>query len=132
MSELLRDVLDIPEQAGAEDYVLRLTDSIEPAAIARLVEVVTGEASAQPSDAGAWFAPGFEERSQRHGEQRRDAGRHGDIDMPSFAACVPCVQRQQHAATTEVSVGVASRVARGKFRMLAPRRIEPHMLGCPT
>ena len=33
MSTLLRDVLDIPEQAGAEDYVLRLTDSIEPAEI---------------------------------------------------------------------------------------------------
>ena len=30
MSELLREVLDIPLQAGAEDYVLRLTDSIEP------------------------------------------------------------------------------------------------------
>src|SRR5579862_9753339 len=38
MSELLRDVLDIPVQAGAEDYVLRLTDSIEPAAIARTVD----------------------------------------------------------------------------------------------
>ena len=30
MSTLLREVLDIPVQAGAEDYVLRLTDSIEP------------------------------------------------------------------------------------------------------
>ena len=30
MSELLREVLDIPLRAGAEDYVLRLTDSIEP------------------------------------------------------------------------------------------------------
>ena len=38
MSELLREVLDIPEQAGAEDYVLRLTDSIEPEAIARTVD----------------------------------------------------------------------------------------------
>ena len=38
MSTLLRDVLDIPEQAGAEDYVLRLTDSIEPAEIARTVD----------------------------------------------------------------------------------------------
>ncbi len=38
MSALLRDVLDIPEQAGAEDYVLRLTDSIEPAEIARTVD----------------------------------------------------------------------------------------------
>src|SRR6185437_7369539 len=38
MSELLREVLDIPEQAGAEDYVLRLTDSIGPEAIARTVD----------------------------------------------------------------------------------------------
>lgn len=38
MSVLLREVLDIPEQAGAEDYVLRLTDSIEPAVIARTVD----------------------------------------------------------------------------------------------
>jgi len=37
VSVLLREVLDIPEQAGAEDYVLRLTDSIEPAVIARTV-----------------------------------------------------------------------------------------------
>ena len=38
MSTLLRDVLDIPVQAGAEDYVLRLTDSIEPGEIARTVD----------------------------------------------------------------------------------------------
>ena len=38
MSELLREVLDIPVQAGAEDYVLRLTDSVEPAAVARTVD----------------------------------------------------------------------------------------------
>ena len=38
MSALLRDVLDIPEQAGAEDYVLRLTDSVEPAAVARTMD----------------------------------------------------------------------------------------------
>ena len=38
MSELLRDVLDIPERAGAEDYVLRLTDSIEDAAVARTID----------------------------------------------------------------------------------------------
>lgn len=28
MSILLRDVIDLPERAGAEDYVLRLTDSV--------------------------------------------------------------------------------------------------------
>jgi hypothetical protein len=38
VSTFLRDVLDIPEQAGAEDYVLRLTDSIEPTMIARTVD----------------------------------------------------------------------------------------------
>ena len=38
VSALLREVLDIPEQAGAEDYVLRLTDSIEPAAVAVTVD----------------------------------------------------------------------------------------------
>lgn len=27
-SALLRDVIDIPEHAGAEDYVLRLTDGV--------------------------------------------------------------------------------------------------------
>jgi hypothetical protein len=32
MSVLLRDVIDIPEHAGAEDYVLRLTDSVDAAA----------------------------------------------------------------------------------------------------
>ena len=52
MSTLLCEVLDIPEQAGAEDYVLRLTDSIEPAVIARTVDeyVVT------PALAGAFDA----------------------------------------------------------------------------
>jgi hypothetical protein len=38
VSTLLREVLNIPEQAGAEDYVLRLTDSVEPAVIARTVD----------------------------------------------------------------------------------------------
>jgi hypothetical protein len=52
MSELLRDVLDIPEQAGAEDYVLRLTDSIEPEAIARTVdEYVVTDALKEAFDA---------------------------------------------------------------------------------
>ena len=52
MSALLREVLDIPEQAGAEDYVLRLTDSIEPAAVARTVnEYVVTPALAEAFDA---------------------------------------------------------------------------------
>ena len=52
MSALLREVLDIPEQWGAEDYVLRLTDSIEPAAVARTVdEYVVTPALAEAFDA---------------------------------------------------------------------------------
>src|SRR6266536_394717 len=52
MSTLLREVLDIPVQAGAEDYVLRLTDSIEPGEIARTVdEYVVTPALAEAFDA---------------------------------------------------------------------------------
>ena len=38
MSILLRDVLMIPERAGAEDYVLRLTDSVGVASAARTLD----------------------------------------------------------------------------------------------
>jgi len=38
MSNLLRDVLVIPERAGAEDYVLRLTDSVGVASAARTLD----------------------------------------------------------------------------------------------
>ena len=52
MSALLREVLDIPVQAGAEDYVLRLTDSIEPDEVARTVdEYVVTPALAEAFDA---------------------------------------------------------------------------------
>ncbi len=48
MTTLLRDVLDIPQQARAEDYVLRLTDSVDSAAVAQTVAdyVVTPALSA--------------------------------------------------------------------------------------
>ena len=35
---LLRDVIDIPERAGAEDYVLRLTDSVSHEAARRTID----------------------------------------------------------------------------------------------
>ncbi len=38
VSVLLRDVIDIPEQAGAEDYVLRLTDSVDNRVVARTID----------------------------------------------------------------------------------------------
>jgi hypothetical protein len=38
MSTLLREVIELPERAGAEDYVLRLTDGVDPAHIARTLD----------------------------------------------------------------------------------------------
>jgi len=38
MSVLLREVIDIPEQAGAEDYVLRLTSSVEASHLSRTLD----------------------------------------------------------------------------------------------
>ena len=38
MSVLLREVLEIPERAGDEDYVLRLTDSVDDTAVAATLE----------------------------------------------------------------------------------------------
>jgi hypothetical protein len=38
MSTLLRDIIKIPERAGAEDYVLRLTDSVGAAQIAATLD----------------------------------------------------------------------------------------------
>ncbi|KRE61577.1 hypothetical protein [Nostocoides sp. Soil756] len=38
MSTLLRDVIDIPKSAGAEDYVLRLTDSVGEGVAARVID----------------------------------------------------------------------------------------------
>jgi len=38
MTTYLRDVLDIPERAGAEDYVLRLTASVGRASAERTLE----------------------------------------------------------------------------------------------
>lgn len=38
MSTLLKDVIDIPERSGAEDYVLRLTDSVAAEAVAQTLD----------------------------------------------------------------------------------------------
>ena len=51
MSVLLREVIDIPERAGTEDFVLRLTDSVDGAAVARtLDEYVVTPALAEAFD----------------------------------------------------------------------------------
>ena len=52
MSTLLRDVITIPERAGAEDYVLRLTDSVGHSAVQRtLDEYVVTDALVEAFDA---------------------------------------------------------------------------------
>src|SRR3712207_9557756 len=51
MSTLLRDVLTIPERAGTEDYVLRLTDSVEDDRVAQtLAEYVVTPALGKSLD----------------------------------------------------------------------------------
>lgn len=51
MSTLLRDLIEIPEHARAEDYVLRLTDSVGHDAVARTMdEYVVTDALAQAFD----------------------------------------------------------------------------------
>src|SRR4051794_23685893 len=51
MSTLLRDVLTIPERAGTEDYVLRLTDSVEEDRVAQtLAEYVVTPALSKSFD----------------------------------------------------------------------------------
>ena len=51
MSTLLRDVIEIPERAGAEDYVLRLTESVGHDAVrSTLDEYVVTDALAEAFD----------------------------------------------------------------------------------
>lgn len=50
MSTLLKDVIDIPERAGEEDYVLRLTDSIGSGAAAALDQYVVTQDLADSFD----------------------------------------------------------------------------------
>jgi hypothetical protein len=67
VSILLRDVLDIPAEAGAEDYVLRLTDSVDDANLARtLDEYVVTDALAGAFDT----ALGLVAASMRSGVSR--------------------------------------------------------------
>ena len=89
MSTLLREVLDIPEQAGAEDYVLRLTDSIEPDAIARTVdEYVVTPALAEAFDA----ALGLVAEALTSGVSRGAflAGSFGSGKSHFMASCTRC------------------------------------------
>ena len=52
MSTLLKDVIDIPERAGAEDYVLRLTDSVGEGHVGRTLDAyVVTPALAESFDA---------------------------------------------------------------------------------
>jgi len=89
VSALLREVLDIPEQWGAEDYVLRLTDSIEPAAVARTVdEYVVTPALAEAFDA----ALGLVSESLTSGVSRGAfwPGRSARVRAISWPSCTPC------------------------------------------
>ena len=68
MSTLLRDVIDIPERAGAEDYVLRLTDSVGHEAAQR--DASTSTSSPTPSPRRSTRPSGWS-RGGRLGRQPR-------------------------------------------------------------
>lgn len=69
MSTLLRDVIDIPERAGAEDYVLRLrlTDSVGQGVAARTIDeyVVTDALADAFGDALGLVAEGITSGTSR-------------------------------------------------------------------
>ena len=70
MSTLLRDVFDIPEKAGAEDYVLRLTDSVDESHLARTLDdyVVTAALAERSTPRSSLVADG--DRAKREPRAR--------------------------------------------------------------
>jgi hypothetical protein len=67
VTTLLRNVIDIPERAGAEDYVLRLTDSVGPEAARRTLDeyVVTDALAGAFDTALALVAEGVRSGTSR-------------------------------------------------------------------
>jgi hypothetical protein len=58
LSTLLREIIEIPETAGAEDYVLKLTQGVSGDRLARtLDEYVVTEALAESFDSSRQPAP---------------------------------------------------------------------------
>jgi hypothetical protein len=130
VSTLLRDVIDIPERAGAEDYVLRLTDSVgHDAARRTLDEYVVTDALADAFDT----ALGLVAEGIRSGTSRGAflTGSFGS-GKSHFMAVLHALLQHEPAARSkpELQPVVAKHDA-----TLADRKILPlafHLLGART
>ncbi|MDQ1293785.1 MAG: hypothetical protein QG608_1666 [Actinomycetota bacterium] len=130
MTILLRDVIDIPERAGAEDYVLRLTDSVGHEAAGRtLDEYVVTEALAESFDT----ALGLVAEGVRSGTSRGAflKGSFGS-GKSHFMAVLHALLEQEPVARSKPELQPV--VARHD-PVLADRKILPlafHLLGART
>ena len=130
MSILLRDVIDIPEQAGAEDYVLRLTDSVDDRTVARTLDeyVVT------PALADAFgTALGLVSESMQSGVSRGAflTGSFGSGKSHFMAVLYTLLQ---HAPAARAKAELQSVVARHD-EVLLDRSVLPlafHLLGAES
>jgi hypothetical protein len=130
MSTLLRDVLMIPERAGAEDYVLRLTDSVGVASAARtLDDYVVTPALAEAFDA----AMGLVAESITSGVSRGAflTGSFGS-GKSHFMAVLHALLRHDPAARAKAEL---QPILAGHDDVLLDRRVLPvafHLLGADS
>jgi hypothetical protein len=130
MSMLLRDVIDIPERAGAEDYVLRLTDSVGHAAARRtLDEYVVTDALADAFDTAlALVAEGVRSGTSRGAFLKGSFG----SGKSHFMAVLHALLEQEPAARSKPEL---QPVVAKHDGVLADRKILPlafHLLGAKT
>jgi hypothetical protein len=130
VSILLRDVIDIPERAGAEDYVLRLTESVGRDAVrGTLDEYVVTEALAKAFDTALGLvAEGITSGTSRGAFLTGSFG----SGKSHFMAVLHALLRQEPAAR---SVPELQPVVAGHDPVLADRRVLPlafHLLGART
>ena len=130
MTTLLRDVIDIPEHAGAEDYVLRLTDSVGHSVAQRTIdEYVVTPALRESFDT----ALGLVGESLRSGISRGAflSGSFGS-GKSHFMAVLYALLEQEPAARAKVAL---QPVIAKHDHDLADRRILPlafHLLGADS
>ncbi|MBL8931661.1 MAG: hypothetical protein JNL54_16190, partial [Kineosporiaceae bacterium] len=127
MTTLLRDVIAIPERAGAEDYVLRLTDSVGDAAVHRTLDeyVVTDALAGAFDDALGLVAEGVGSGTSRGAFLTGSFG----SGKSHFMAVLHALLRQEAAARAKPEL---QPVVAKHDPELADRRILPlafHLLG---
>src|SRR6476469_6955434 len=130
MRMLLREVIDIPERVGAEDYVLRLTDSVGHEAVHRTLDeyVVTEALAAAFDTALALVAEGVRSATSRGAFLKVSFG----SGKSHFMAVLHALLEQELAARSKPEL---QPVVAKHDHVLADRKILPlafHLLGAKT